>query len=692
LNPGVYWVEVQLDGTLASGPWCPPITINGETTTGNALQNVAGIWGPFEDSGILTPQGMPFLIEGSGGGGGSVPAGLLSFNLYESGGFIANVPYNGEGTEDWILYVDNNLMPGCYTYDVTALYDLTVFGFPGEIGESAKEGPHEVCIVWGLDLPFCEDFAQGYQFNGWMVNDANWTINSQVGNAAPSAQWNWDPDPGTPYMSTLTSPPMNADMLTEGRIWLDFDLALNNRNATGEEMMKVEVYNGSSWHTVATFDNEDGSFAFTGNHVEITNDAIDGVFMVRFNATGENSFDVIAWNLDNVCLYRTCDAPFNLTGEYAWNASDDFGAEVCWEVDIDEGPVTEWISYNDGTFENGFCSTDGGAGLAQLFTPTAYPVTITEVRYFNDSYGSPGQENHIYVLSGDGATVLAGPYPVIGEAGDTWVTVDIDDVTLAEGTFMVYTENQLPDGPFVGVDDSFYDGSLYFGAVGDFTELGEYGYNYVGSHEAYVSYEAAAGSVQNSVLLAPGVGQQQFNIAVSNHSSGVSVQRPAERALAHFNVYRSMEGADDYMMVGQVMAEEGVTEYCYFDTEVDIQTGYCYKVTAVYMSEEDECESDFAMDVAEEFDYVCVFITDVENPEALTTNLYPNPTRDQVTITASAEMTRLTVINYVGQVVMDSEMNQSTYVLNTSNFESGVYVVRIETESEVITKRFAVAR
>lgn len=102
------------------------------------------------------------------------------------------------------------------------------------------------------------------------MTDDNWTINSQVGNDAPSAQWNWDPDPGADYSSTLTSPPMDADMLTEGRIWLDFDLALDNRNATGEEMMKVEVYDGSGWYTVATVDNGDGSFAFTGNHIEIT--------------------------------------------------------------------------------------------------------------------------------------------------------------------------------------------------------------------------------------------------------------------------------------------------------------------------------------------------------------------------------------------------------------------------------------
>ncbi|GAB4144779.1 MAG: hypothetical protein Fur0021_01620 [Candidatus Promineifilaceae bacterium] len=71
LPPGTYWLDWQTDGTLASGPWAPPITIDGQTTTGNALQ-YTGTWGPANDGGTLTQQGFPFIIEGSvaGGGGG----------------------------------------------------------------------------------------------------------------------------------------------------------------------------------------------------------------------------------------------------------------------------------------------------------------------------------------------------------------------------------------------------------------------------------------------------------------------------------------------------------------------------------------------------------------------------------------------------------------------------------------------
>ncbi|NTW23159.1 MAG: hypothetical protein HGA37_00555, partial [Lentimicrobium sp.] len=65
LSAGTYWVEYTIDGSLASGPWAPPVTINGQTTTGNAHQSLVGVWGPANDGGTLTLQGFPFLIEGT---------------------------------------------------------------------------------------------------------------------------------------------------------------------------------------------------------------------------------------------------------------------------------------------------------------------------------------------------------------------------------------------------------------------------------------------------------------------------------------------------------------------------------------------------------------------------------------------------------------------------------------------------
>lgn len=64
LASGTYWVEVQFAGTLASGPWAPPITITGQTTTGNALQYDPSTTSfvPLNDG--TFQQGLPFRVYG----------------------------------------------------------------------------------------------------------------------------------------------------------------------------------------------------------------------------------------------------------------------------------------------------------------------------------------------------------------------------------------------------------------------------------------------------------------------------------------------------------------------------------------------------------------------------------------------------------------------------------------------------
>ena len=72
-------------------------------------------------------------------------------------------------------------------------------------------------------------------------------------------------------------------------------------------------------------------------------------------------------------------------------------------------------------------------------------------------------------------------------------------------------------------------------------------------------------------------------------------------------------------------------------------------------------------------------------------NLYPNPTNGNVTIEVEG-MQRLTVVNELGQVVYDAEMNDSTTILNMSQFGVGVYLIRIYTENGIGAKRVSVIR
>ncbi|NWF49183.1 MAG: T9SS type A sorting domain-containing protein [Ignavibacteriaceae bacterium] len=74
LPAGTYWIEWMTNGSLSSGPWAPPITINGQTTTGNAKQNLNGTWGNAIDTGSGTQQGFPFILLGT-----VLPVELTSF-------------------------------------------------------------------------------------------------------------------------------------------------------------------------------------------------------------------------------------------------------------------------------------------------------------------------------------------------------------------------------------------------------------------------------------------------------------------------------------------------------------------------------------------------------------------------------------------------------------------------------------
>ncbi len=66
LPPGTYWLDWMTDGSAGSGPWAPPISILGQTTTGNALQWIDS-WSTLLDSGTNTAQGFPFIIDGYSG-------------------------------------------------------------------------------------------------------------------------------------------------------------------------------------------------------------------------------------------------------------------------------------------------------------------------------------------------------------------------------------------------------------------------------------------------------------------------------------------------------------------------------------------------------------------------------------------------------------------------------------------------
>ena len=122
LAAGTYWVEWSATGSLASGPWAPPITISGQYTTGNAVQQYLGVWSPLI-SGATDAQGLPFIINGFE----LTPPGDIDYQVWRLKQGEETNPglWTTIGTTSNLMMTDNSwpsLPCGAYRWAVKAIY------------------------------------------------------------------------------------------------------------------------------------------------------------------------------------------------------------------------------------------------------------------------------------------------------------------------------------------------------------------------------------------------------------------------------------------------------------------------------------------------------------------------------------------------------------------------------------------
>ncbi|GAB4580555.1 MAG: hypothetical protein Fur0022_32970 [Anaerolineales bacterium] len=112
LPAGTYWLDWQTGGTLASGPWAPPVTILGSTGTGNALQFDGAAWNPLVDTGAGTPQDLPFQLIGIGEPPACTTLGDIP---WVSTNPITGTTSGGTSTTVQVTFDSTGLSAGVYT-------------------------------------------------------------------------------------------------------------------------------------------------------------------------------------------------------------------------------------------------------------------------------------------------------------------------------------------------------------------------------------------------------------------------------------------------------------------------------------------------------------------------------------------------------------------------------------------------
>jgi hypothetical protein len=652
----------------------------------------AGIAGGLAASGLVVPgkfvllaniQQDPQLIVAlelgnySGGGGGAVPANLLGYNLYRDNALRAYVE------KPTLEYFDLNLNPGTYSYHVTAVYDLTPYGFAGQTGESMIEGPIDVTVSYGYELPFTENFSTGlFETNQWTVNGGNWRIAGQVGNDAPSAEFYFSPVTNN-YSQSITSYFMIGTGIVDGKIMLDFDLKHTLVNATEAEFLAVEVFNGSAWVKVAEYKNT-ANINWETKSIDITAPAKGKVFRVRFTASGAVTTDIFNWLVDNVNIYRVCAPATELTAV----VNLPFVEQVLlnWESPTGgTGPgVSAWLGWDNGVNEDAIGLQGGGTfNVAVRFTPAQLAqyagTSLTKIRMFPYS---PGGSISLKVWTGSNASTLVLTQPIASYTAGQWNEFTLNTPIMVTGATELWFGYAVTHGADYVAG---CDGGPALAGFGDMLSLDgsvwesmatAYGLNYNWNLNGYVETIDGVTSVLQPVVDETVYGTSS-SIERGNYTTlpgaVLSTEVISSRALVGYNIYRD----------GEMIGSTTETTYIDADEVLALYNTYCYTVVAVY----DDCESEMTEEA-------CVLLTSVPVVDNKEVSIYPNPSNSVVNIEVTNNISQVVIYNYLGQVVIERNVTGAeTLQVNVRNYEAGAYLVKFVTKAgETFTKKVVVTK
>jgi len=71
-------------------------------------------------------------------------------------------------------------------------------------------------------------------------------------------------------------------------------------------------------------------------------------------------------------------------------------------------------------------------------------------------------------------------------------------------------------------------------------------------------------------------------------------------------------------------------------------------------------------------------------------SIYPNPATDVLNVVANTNISRVRIINFIGQTMFDNNVNNSSININTSAYQSGVYIISVETSNGVSTEKITI--
>ncbi|MCK9616978.1 MAG: T9SS type A sorting domain-containing protein [Lentimicrobiaceae bacterium] len=189
------------------------------------------------------------------------------------------------------------------------------------------------------------------------------------------------------------------------------------------------------------------------------------------------------------------------------------------------------------------------------------------------------------------------------------------------------------------------------------------------SYCAKAVYEGGTSECSNTVQATVLIKPTNLNAIAEIFNVNLTWDAPL-RALLGYNIYR--DGASTPVNASPVLFTN------YTDVVPSIGT-YIYTVKALYT----EGESDAS-------DPATAVVTSINDLASQGIKIFPNPVNGQLNVRSNSDMSRIVIVNHVGQVVYDGNVNNTIFSLNTSNLQSGVYMLRIYTAKGIAISKMII--
>jgi len=233
--------------------------------------------------------------------------------------------------------------PSCdsATATLTAVYDLSEYGYPDNLFESNPAGPLEITFGDPLAYEFFEDWSEiSFVHNCWKATGDGLAIESGQGHPGPALVFLNKP---ALYQAFLTGYPLNIPQNEDSQLLLEFDLNLFTSGQSGYEMLEVQVQQAGSifWETVQGVSNSLGNLDWYHFTIDLSGFISTDLFRIRFMFEGIGA-EPVQWKIDNIRVYNLCYGPTSIRAEMTGESE----VSLNWDAILNARPFTTFDHYN----------------------------------------------------------------------------------------------------------------------------------------------------------------------------------------------------------------------------------------------------------------------------------------------------------------------------------------------------------